>query len=119
MFKNYREESRRPWGANNWEVAQHWGIEQNAVSPRVSELLISGEVVDSHIRRPTGSGLMARVVIAAGHKRALIDELKAKAGNARDQTEQRYLLRIVEKLEDDEKRDAFPADWEAQIDENC
>lgn len=105
-------------GGNTWEIAQHWGIESNAISGRVTELLITRDVVDSHIRRPTGSGLMARVVIAVEHRPALIAELRGKAVHATDVDEYRYLMGIAQQLEEDEKRVIEGEDWEAQIDES-
>lgn len=105
-------------GGNNWEMAQHWGIEQSSISPRVTELLVTGEVVDSHIRRPTRSGNMARVVIAVEFRPALIVELKAKAAKVDDQMEREYLLTVAEVLAMDERRAAVPDDWEARIDES-
>lgn len=115
VFEFIRERGTK--GANNWEIAQRFGVESNAISPRVTELLIKQAVADSHIRRPTASGLMARVVIAVEHRGALIAELKAKAETAADEMERRYLLGIAGKLEADEKR-ANGDDWEARIDES-
>lgn len=71
-------------GATNWEIAQAFGVEQSSVSPRVTELLVAGLVIDSKLRRPTRSGSEARVVIAAEFGQRLISEISGGvlAGNA-------------------------------------